>query len=128
MFGLDLFKSSKEDQTINNNSNNTWNPNTLTMEQPRSPAAPSNQQVVTEQPVCSSYFCSVIDGWVGMYADVSSGRPRTDAAAWWYQGRCVLRSVCSFLSILFFPFLPYDPRQVLIATVQLRWYRLLRVL
>lgn len=50
MFGLDLFKSSKDD-SANNNNNTTWNPATLTMDQPRSPAAPSSQHVVAEQPV-----------------------------------------------------------------------------
>ncbi|KAI9924945.1 hypothetical protein MW887_006352 [Aspergillus wentii] len=44
MFG-NWFKSSKEEPT-----EATFNPNTLTMEQPSSPAAPTNQQIVSEQP------------------------------------------------------------------------------
>ncbi|OOO07119.1 hypothetical protein OAory_01093220 [Aspergillus oryzae] len=47
MFGFSWFKSSKEEET---SQQPTWNPNTLTMEQPTSPAAPNQQQVVTEQP------------------------------------------------------------------------------
>lgn len=48
MFNFSLFKSSKEETPAA-----TWNPNTLTMEQPSSPEAPhQQQQVVTEQPVC----------------------------------------------------------------------------
>lgn len=47
MFGFSLFKSSKEEEAPKEP---TWNPNTLTMEQPTSPAAPNQQQVVTEQP------------------------------------------------------------------------------
>lgn len=49
MFNFSWFKSNKEDTS-------TWNPNTLTMEQPSSPAAPAvqQQQVITEQPV--SYY------------------------------------------------------------------------
>ena len=50
MFNFSWFKASnKEDQNTS-----TWNPNTLTMEQPSSPSAPvaqQNQGVVTEQPV-----------------------------------------------------------------------------
>lgn len=51
MFNFSWFKSNKEDTS-------TWNPNTLTMEQPSSPAAPAvqQQQVITEQPV--SYYSS----------------------------------------------------------------------
>ncbi|GAB1200009.1 hypothetical protein APSETT444_009369 [Aspergillus pseudonomiae] len=48
MFGFSMFKSSKEEET---SQQPTWNPNTLTMEQPTSPAAPNQQQVVTEQPL-----------------------------------------------------------------------------
>jgi hypothetical protein len=48
MFGSSWFKSSKEEETPKDA---TWNPNTLTMEQPTSPAAPNQSQVVTEQPV-----------------------------------------------------------------------------
>lgn len=53
MFNFSWFKSNKEDTS------STWNPNTLTMEQPSSPAAPAvqqQQQVITEQPV--SYYSS----------------------------------------------------------------------
>lgn len=55
MFNFSLFKSSKEETPAA-----TWNPNTLTMEQPSSPEAPhAQQQVVTEQPVCSIPFIYV---------------------------------------------------------------------
>lgn len=46
MFNFSWFKSNKEQEA-------SWNPNTLTMEQPSSPPAPVAQdQIVTEQPVC----------------------------------------------------------------------------
>lgn len=55
MFNFSLFKSSKEETPAA-----TWNPNTLTMEQPSSPEAPhAQQQVVTEQPVRPFIQCSV---------------------------------------------------------------------
>lgn len=51
MFNFAWFKSSKDEAP-----QNTWNADTLTMEQPSSPAAPvqqqqQQQQVVTDQPV-----------------------------------------------------------------------------
>ncbi|KAL4889356.1 hypothetical protein BDV59DRAFT_186687 [Aspergillus ambiguus] len=49
MFNFSWFKSSKEEAPAA-----TWNPQTLTMEQPSSPSSmeQQQQQVVTEQPVC----------------------------------------------------------------------------
>ncbi|KAJ5666115.1 uncharacterized protein N7477_008563 [Penicillium maclennaniae] len=47
MFNFNLFKSSTEAETANENS---WNSNTIAMQQPTSPAAPSTNQVVSEQP------------------------------------------------------------------------------
>lgn len=51
MFNFSWFKSSSNEDA----NTSTWNPNTLTMDQPSSPAAPAvqqqQQQVVTEQPV-----------------------------------------------------------------------------
>ncbi|THC95358.1 hypothetical protein EYZ11_005172 [Aspergillus tanneri] len=46
MFNFSWFKSSKEDIP-----QSTWNPITLTMEQPSSPAGPS-QEVVVTKPAC----------------------------------------------------------------------------
>ncbi|KAL2011279.1 hypothetical protein VTN00DRAFT_3997 [Thermoascus crustaceus] len=40
------FKSSKEERAPER----TWDPKTMTMEQPTSPPAPSTERVVTEQP------------------------------------------------------------------------------
>lgn len=60
MFNFSWFNSSKEEQ----NTSSTWNPNTLTMEQPSSPSAPvaqQNQGVITEQPVCSLTFFSTLE-------------------------------------------------------------------
>ena len=52
MFNFSWFKSSSNEDAHTS----TWNPNTLAMDQPSSPAAPAvqqqqQQQVVTEQPV-----------------------------------------------------------------------------
>ena len=52
MFNFSWFKSSSNEDA----NTSTWNPNTLTMDQPSSPAAPAvqqQQQVVAEQPVSS---------------------------------------------------------------------------
>ncbi|KAJ5481189.1 hypothetical protein N7475_000001 [Penicillium sp. IBT 31633x] len=46
MFNFSWFKSSKEEDIPQS----TWNPNTLTMEQPSSPAAPNQEEVVTKPP------------------------------------------------------------------------------
>lgn len=48
MFNFNFFKSSTEAETANENG---WNSNTVAMQQPTSPAAPSANQVVSEQPV-----------------------------------------------------------------------------
>lgn len=48
------FKSSKE-ESAPQTQQPTWDPNTLTMQQPSSPAAPTTERVVTEQPVGT--FC-----------------------------------------------------------------------
>jgi hypothetical protein len=48
MLGVDLFKPKDAAPAT---TSNTWNANTLTMEQPTSPPAPSSQQIVSEQPV-----------------------------------------------------------------------------
>lgn len=48
MFG-NWFKSSNQQESAQQP---TWDPNTLTMQQPTSPQAPSTENVVTEQPVC----------------------------------------------------------------------------
>jgi hypothetical protein len=51
MFNFNLFKSAPAES--DSAPENTWNSNTVAMQQPASPAAPStNQQVVSEQPVC----------------------------------------------------------------------------
>lgn len=51
MFNFAWFKSNKEQEA-------SWNPNTLTMEQPSSPPAPVAQgQIVTEQPVGFLLMC-----------------------------------------------------------------------
>lgn len=49
MFGLDLFKA-KDSANANTNAN-TGDSNSLTMEQPSSPQAPSNRWIVSEQRV-----------------------------------------------------------------------------
>ena len=61
MFNFSWFKSSSNEDA----NTSTWNPNTLTVDQPSSPAAPAvqqqqqqQQQVVTEQPVSSA--CVII--------------------------------------------------------------------
>ncbi|BDD55274.1 hypothetical protein MAP00_000811 [Monascus purpureus] len=46
MFG-NWFKSSNQQESAQQP---TWDPNTLTMQQPTSPQAPSTENVVTEQP------------------------------------------------------------------------------
>ncbi|OXV10910.1 hypothetical protein Egran_01329, partial [Elaphomyces granulatus] len=50
MFGengiFGFFKSSKEQSAPGA----TWNPDSLTIEQPRSPAAPTTERTVSEQP------------------------------------------------------------------------------
>ncbi|RHZ53089.1 hypothetical protein CDV55_102149 [Aspergillus turcosus] len=46
---FDFFKSSKD--SAPSQQQPTWDPNTLTMQQPASPEAPSTERVVTEQPV-----------------------------------------------------------------------------
>ncbi|CAI7589644.1 hypothetical protein N7533_002963 [Penicillium manginii] len=49
MFNFNLFKSAPAES--DSAPENTWNSNTVAMQQPASPAAPStNQQVVSEQP------------------------------------------------------------------------------
>lgn len=49
MFNFNFFKSAPAEAQAQENS---WNPNTVAMQQPSSPAAPStNQNVVSEQPV-----------------------------------------------------------------------------
>lgn len=49
MFNFNFFKSNPAEAQTQENS---WNPNTVAMQQPSSPAAPStNQNVVSEQPV-----------------------------------------------------------------------------
>ncbi|PKX99485.1 uncharacterized protein P174DRAFT_437946 [Aspergillus novofumigatus IBT 16806] len=45
---FDFFKSSKDSAPAQQHP--TWDPNTLTMQQPASPEAPSTERVVTEQP------------------------------------------------------------------------------
>lgn len=48
MFNFNFFKSAPEAETANENA---WNSNTVAMQQPSSPAAPSASQIVSEQPV-----------------------------------------------------------------------------
>lgn len=49
MFNFNFFKSAPAEAQAQENA---WNPNTVAMQQPSSPAAPStNQNVVSEQPV-----------------------------------------------------------------------------
>lgn len=48
---FDFFKSSKDASPAQQQP--TWDPNTLTMQQPPRPEAPSTERVVTEQPVRS---------------------------------------------------------------------------
>ncbi|GFF33095.1 hypothetical protein IFM46972_03772 [Aspergillus udagawae] len=45
---FDFFKSSKDSAPTQQQP--TWDPNTLTMQQPASPEAPSTERTVTEQP------------------------------------------------------------------------------
>jgi len=52
MFNFNFFKSAPEAETTNENS---WSPDTIAMQQPSSPAAPSTNQVVSEQPVCCPF-------------------------------------------------------------------------
>ncbi|KAH8429478.1 uncharacterized protein LDX57_007140 [Aspergillus melleus] len=47
---FNLFKSSSTQQQEQQPQQTTWDPNTLTMQQPSCPAAPSTEGVVTEQP------------------------------------------------------------------------------
>ncbi|KEY76587.1 hypothetical protein BA78_8832 [Aspergillus fumigatus] len=46
---FDFFKSSKDASPAQQQP--TWDPNTLTMQQPPRPEAPSTERVVTEQPL-----------------------------------------------------------------------------
>lgn len=46
---FDWFKSSKQEDS---SQQPTWDPNTMTMNQPSSPSAPTTECVVTQQPVC----------------------------------------------------------------------------
>lgn len=48
MFNFNFFKSAPAEAQTQENS---WNANTVAMQQPSSPAAPSTNQVVSEQPV-----------------------------------------------------------------------------
>ncbi|KAJ5215914.1 uncharacterized protein N7498_002321 [Penicillium cinerascens] len=47
MFNFNFFKSAPAAETANENG---WNSNTVAMQQPSSPAAPSASQIVSEQP------------------------------------------------------------------------------
>lgn len=47
---FDFFKSSKEESPRTQQP--TWDPNTMTMQQPASPPAPMVDRTVSEQPVC----------------------------------------------------------------------------
>lgn len=53
MFGQGLFSWSRTPKTVGSEENvqPTWDPKTLTMTQPQSPAAPTTENVVTNQPV-----------------------------------------------------------------------------
>lgn len=55
IFGF--FKSSNKEESA---PQQTWNPNTMTMEQPTNYAGNNKQEVVTEQPVrlTSTYHCT----------------------------------------------------------------------
>lgn len=74
MFNFSWFKSSSNEDA----NTSTWNPNTLTMDQPSSPAAPAvqqqQQQVVTEQPVSSA--CVIICIILVVNADKIVSPPR----------------------------------------------------
>ncbi|RAL04811.1 uncharacterized protein BO80DRAFT_422053 [Aspergillus ibericus CBS 121593] len=45
---FNFFKSNKEESTATQQP--AWDPNTMTMQQPSSPEAPSTERVVTQQP------------------------------------------------------------------------------
>ncbi|PLB51194.1 hypothetical protein P170DRAFT_474741 [Aspergillus steynii IBT 23096] len=47
---FNFFKSSSNQQQEQQPQQATWDPNTLTMQQPSCPTAPSTERVVTEQP------------------------------------------------------------------------------
>lgn len=52
MFGQGLFSWFSTSKTESSeNAQPTWDPNTLTMTQPQSPAAPTTENVVAHQPV-----------------------------------------------------------------------------
>lgn len=51
---FDFFKSSKEESPRTQEP--TWDPNTMTIQQPSSPSAPVVDRAVSEQPVCHLKF------------------------------------------------------------------------
>lgn len=86
MFNFAWFKSNKEQEA-------SWNPNTLTMEQPSSPPAPVAQgQIVTEQPVG---FLLVCMGWNPANWIVFAG---TNADPWWKRWWHLLWNVSTYPS------------------------------
>ncbi|GAD97513.1 conserved hypothetical protein [Paecilomyces variotii No. 5] len=71
MFGdgaFSWFKSSKQETAPER----TWNPNTMTAEQPTSPAAPTTERVVTEQPGSQEQMSMQMRGGAGC-GDVCCG-------------------------------------------------------
>lgn len=123
MFNFNFFKSAPAETEPTQQ--NSWDPNTVAMQQPSSPAAPSTNKVVSEQPVCHPLHFPVSELFLG---DVDANVaildwPGTDAdaAPRWWRWRSLLWNVSVLCSDLFMVI-------VIVDLVQLRRYCLLRML
>ncbi|OJJ51238.1 hypothetical protein ASPZODRAFT_12077 [Penicilliopsis zonata CBS 506.65] len=65
---FDIFKSSPKEQQ-----HQTWVPETLTMQQPSSPGAPTTERVVTEQPASQESMNSTMRLRGGEAGDICCG-------------------------------------------------------
>lgn len=80
------FKSSKEESSATQQP--SWDANTMTMQQPSSPEAPSTERVVTQQPVrflSSPYMYLILYGIKAndLFSAELPGR-NEDGPAWWW--------------------------------------------
>ncbi|KAE8316888.1 hypothetical protein BDV41DRAFT_527247 [Aspergillus transmontanensis] len=86
---FDWFKSKEETPT---QELRTWDPRTVTMQQPTTPEAATTNQVVSEQPV--RVQISVSNGDHKLMDSAAPTGNHAYFSPWWWRGRgCLLRSM-----------------------------------
>lgn len=78
---FDWFKSSNKESATQQP---TWNPNTMTMQQPSAPEAPVTEQVVTGQPVRPTHLQSPLHHKNKSNIPLGPARDDADGLAWWW--------------------------------------------